>query len=202
MRNQNTATQTGATMLSNKWLVAGIVAFIWLALMLVTQVTVQAAPQHGFGRDQGRIQPINVNDFHTNQWDRFHYNYHFTSGMDYRFDLGRPTTFNGFVPPNVHNVNFRSDANVSLRPPRYGVFSGNFATDPSNRFFAQPVNPNFHRPFVVDDPNTIPRFDTLQMGTNARPTGNQMNVQATGASAQTQPSGGGGFLPPTSIGGQ
>jgi len=156
----------------NKWIAASLAGFFVLLFILATQVAVQAAPQHSFGSDPGRVQPINVNDRHTNQWDRFHNNYHFTSGMDYRFDLGRPTTFNGFVPPNVYNVNFRSDATVSLRPPSHGTFSGNFATDPSNRFSQQPVNPNFHRPFEVANPNVNANFDTLQMGANAQQTGN------------------------------
>jgi len=200
MNNQKTLNQTGFVhppSTKNKWIVATLVGFIALLFLLVAQDAVQAAPQHGFGRDPGRIQPINVNDRHTNQWDRFHFNYHFTSGMDYRTDLGRPTTFNGFVPVNVYNVNFRRDANVSLRPPAHGVFSGNFATDPSNRFFQQPVNPRFHRPFELGDPNALANFDTMQMGINARPTNNRPNTDIP-----TTPSNGGtgGFLPPTSIG--
>ena len=202
MNNQNTLNQTRFTdspITGNKWLTAALTGFFVLLFMMVMQVAVQAAPQHGFGRDPGRIQPINVNDHHTSQWDRFHFNYIFTSGMDYRSDLGRPTTFNGFVPPNVHNVNFRRDANVSLRPPSHGIFSGNFATDPSNRFFQQPVNPHFHRPFELGNPNANANFDTLQMGVNA-PVGNQANWHNTGIPANSSSSSG-GFLPPTSIGG-
>ena len=179
-------------------ILAGVL--IWIALLSATRVTVHAAPQHGFGRDPGRIQPVNVNDFHTAQWDRFHNNYIFTSGMDYRFDLGRPTTFNGFVPVDVFSVNFRRDANVSLQPPRYGVFSGIISTDPSNRFFPQSVNPNFHRPFELENPNVIPVFDTLRLGTNAQPLGNPMDIQTTNTPASTpSTNSGGGFLPPTSI---
>jgi hypothetical protein len=169
---------------------------MWIALTFATQVTVHAAPQHGFGRDPGRIQPVLENDFHTAQWDRFQFNYQFTSGTDHRFELGRPTTFNGFVPVDISTVNVRRDSNVSLRPPLYGIFSGHLDTDPSNRFFPQPVNPNFHQPFVLESPNVDPRFDTLQMGANAQPIGNPMNMQQNvGSSA-----GSGEFLPPTSIG--
>lgn len=186
---------------NNKWLLGFAAAALFMALMFAMQISVQAAPQHGFGRDQGRTQPINVNDFHTNQWDRFHHNYHFTSGMNYRYDLGRPTTFDGFVPPNAHNVNFRRDANVSLRPPSHGVFSGNFPTDPSNRFFQQPVSPHFHRPFELENPNVISHFDTLQIGTNAQPTGHPANSHNVGTISPNRPTGGNnnGFLPPTSI---
>jgi len=156
------------------------------------QIIVNAAPQHGFGRDPGRIAPINVNDFHTSQWDRFNPNYHFTSGMDYRFDLGRPTTFDNFVPVDVFSVNVRRDANVSLRPPNYGVFSGYVATEQSNRLFPPPINPRFHQPNQLENPNISPRHDTLQMGANAEPIGNPINMFNVG-----QP----GTLTPTGIGG-
>jgi hypothetical protein len=164
---------------------------LWIVLMLVNPVAVDAAPQHGFGRDSGRIQPILENDFHTNQWERFHPSYHFTSGMNYRYDLGQPTAFSGFVPVNVYSVNFRRDANVSLRPPSYGTFSGIFPTDPSNRFFPQPVNPNFHMPIELTDPNAISHFDTLQMGVNSQPTGNPMDFQQNVTTGE--------FLAPTSM---
>jgi len=167
-------------------------AVLLFMLVLAMHVTVSAAPRHGFGRDPGRIAPININDHHTSQWDRFHQNYHFTSGMDYRFDLGRPTTFDSFVPVDVFSANVRRDANVSLRPPSYGVFSGYVATDPSNRLFPQPVNPRFHQPNQLENPNASPRHDTLRLGVNADPIGNPMNMFNVG-----EP----GALPSTSIGG-
>ena len=172
-------------------------AVLWLALVLAAQVSVSAAPQHGFGRDPGRIAPININDFHTSQWDRFHNSYQFTSGMDYRFDLGRPTTFDGFVPVDVFSVNVRRDANVSLRPPSYGVFSGYVATEPSNRLFPQPVNPRFHRPVELENPNILPRYDTLQMGVNAEPIGNPINMFNVGSPGAVQDTsiGGGAVVP-------
>jgi len=177
----------------NKKFIAGLVIVgIWLVLMAASTVVVHAAPQHGFGRNDGRIAPINVNDFHTSQWDRFHHNYQFRSGMDYRFDLGRPTTFDGFVPVDIHTANFRRDANVALRPPRYGIFSGNIPTEPSNRFFQQPVNPNFNRANTLGNPSFDPRFDTLRQGVNAPPIGNPMNIHNVGTP---------GRLPHNSIGG-
>ena len=109
----------------------------------------------------------------------FNHSYHFTSGMDYRFDLGRPTTFDGFVPVNVFTVNMRRDANVSLRPPGYGIFSGLIPTEPSNRLFPQPANPNF-RFSELDNANVIPRYDTLQMGVNAPHLGNPLNMHNVG----------------------
>ena len=164
----------------------GVVIFA-LLMILSSPITAQAAPQHGFGTNPGRIDTVNENDFHTSQWDRFSFNYRFTSGTDHRFALGRPTTFNGFVPRDISTVNIRRDANVSLRPPQYGIFSGQFQTAPSSHFFTQPVNPHFHQAVILDDPNVNPQFDTLQQGSNAQP----IASQSTGR---------GGFLPPTSIG--
>lgn len=178
--------------INRKFITGLVMVGIWLALMAASQVTVQAAPQHGFGRNDGRIAPINVNDFHTSQWDRFHFSYEFSSGMDYRFDLGRPSTFDGFVPVDVHTANFRRDANVSLRPPRYGIFSGNIPTEPSNRLFPQPVNPNFNRVNQLGNPNIDPRFDTLGHGANAPNVGNPINMHNVSTP---------GRLPNSSIGG-
>ena len=175
---------------SIKIFAAVFAAIVFVALMMSARITVHASPQHGFGTGQGRTDIVNANDYHTAAWERFSHNYQFTSGSDHRFDLGRPTQFNGFVPVDVHTVNFRRDANVSLRPPGYGIFSGNIPTEPSNRLFPQPTNPNF-RAAESFSPNIDSRFDTLQQGTNAQPVGNPMNMQQNVSS--------GGFLPPTSV---
>ena len=164
---------------------------VFLILAATQTITAQAAPQHGFGRDPGRIDTVNENDYHTSQWDRFSFNYQFSSGYDHRFELGRPTQFNGFVPVDVFSVNMRRDANVTLRPPRYGTFSGFIPTEPASRFFPQPVNPNFHQPIMIQSPNLDPAFDTMQRGVNAQPMGNPMNVQQNVTTGE--------FLPPTSI---
>ena len=159
-------------------------------LLMATSITAHAAPQHGFGQSPSRQDTVNENDFHTSQWERFNYNYQFTSGSDHRFELGNPTTFSGFVPVDVFTVNTRRDAQVSLQPPSYGIFSGHLPTPPSNHLFPQPVNPHFHQPFHLQDPNTAPRFDTLGHGVNAQPVGNPFNMQNPNA---------GQFLPPTSV---
>ena len=176
---------------NRKFVIISFGTLLWLALMLAMSVTAYAAPQHGFGRGQGRTDTVNENDFHTAAWERFSFNYQFTSGSDHRFELGRPTTWGGFVPVDVHSANIRRDANVSLRPPSYGIFSGHFPTEPSNRFFPQPVNPHFHQPQHLHNPNLNPRFDTLQQGVNVQPIGNPINIH--------QNVSGGEFLPPTSI---
>ena len=177
--------------LSIKYFAPVFGAVIFVILMMAGSLTVQAAPQHGFGQNQGRISPVNENDFHTNQWDRFSFNYQFTSGSDHRHELGRPTTFNGFVPVDVHSVNMRRDANVSLQPPRYGTFSGHIPTQPANHLFPQPVNPHFHQPFMLESHSLNPRFDTTGHGVNAPPTGNPMNMNQNVSTGE--------FLPSTSI---
>ena len=171
---------------TTKWFAPLIGVAVFIILMMASAVTVMAAPQHGFGTGQGRTDTVNENDYHTAAWERFWFNYHFVSGSDHRFELGRPTQFNGMVPVDVFTANFRSDAQVALRPPRYGIFSGQFHTPPANWFFQQPVNPNF-RVMEWDNPNIDPRFDTLGQGVNSN------------SSTGNQGGGNGGFLPPTSI---
>ena len=166
-------------------------AALCFILLTLTSITAYAAPPHGFGTGQGRTDTVNEQDFHTSQWDRFNFNYQFTSGSDHRFELGRPTTFSGFVPVDVFTVNMRRDANVSLRPPGYGIFSAQLPTPPASHLFAQPVNPHFHQPFQLQSPNLNPAFDTLQHGVNAQPLGNPMNFQQNVSTGE--------FLPPTSI---
>jgi len=165
-------------------------AVLCVILLMVASTTAYAAPQHGFGTGQGRIDTINEQDYHTSQWLRFNHNYQFITGSDHRFELGNPTTFSGFVPVNVFTVNMRRDAQVSLRPPTYGIFSGLLPTIPANHLFPQPIKPHFAQPILLQDPNTAPMFDTLGHGVNAAPVGNPFNMQNISA---------GEFLPPTSV---
>ena len=162
--------------------------FMFILLFAFNTKTAYAAPPHSFGLGLGRYGRVVENDYHTAEWERFFFNYHFVSGMNYRYDLGRPTSWDGFVPIDVLTVNFRSDAMVSLRPPAYGIFSGNFQTLPANMFFQQPANPNFHQPSNWGSQTINPVFDTINTGVNA-PAGNQNSHSAPND----------GFLPPTSI---
>jgi hypothetical protein len=149
-----------------------------------------AAPSYGFGAGHGRTQPINENDFHTADWDRFGFNYEFTSGADRRYDLGRPTTFSGNVPADIFSANIRRDRHVASVPPSYGVFSGHIPTFPQNDFFPQPVHPAFWQSFEQENPHSLPAFDTLRMGANAPALDNPMNMHNVGQQA---------ILPNTSI---
>jgi len=168
-----------------------------LAISAFTPVTAHAR-HPGFGDGHGRVTPVNTNDFHTPVWERFSYNYVFQSGANFRYELGRPTTFNGSVPRDIFSVNTRRDSNVSFAPPSYGVFSGFVPTMPTNPLFQQPLNPHFANAWETDNPNAISTFDTLQQGANFQPQGNPINmfnVDSSGSNVQ-----GTGFLPSTSIG--
>lgn len=124
----------------------------------------------------------------TPPWERLNYSYHFTPAMDYRAELGQPTSFSGIVPTDVFTANVRVDANVALQPPSYGIFSGVIPTLPFSTLFPQPTN--FWGGFGAGDLNTIAQFDTMQMGVNSQPLGHSINIQNVD---------GGGFLPPTSL---
>jgi len=175
---------------TRKLITATCSAIFFFLLLTEATIFVYATPQYGFGTGQGRIDTVNEQDYHTNQWERFNFNYQFTSGSDHRFELGTPTTFSGFVPVDVFTLNIRRDTNVSLFPPSYGIFSATLPTPPTNNLFTQPANPNFYQPAQLQDPNTAPRYDTLRNGVNATPVGNPFNMQNISV---------GEFLPPTSV---
>jgi len=147
-------------------------------------------------------------------------NYNFSTGPNWSHTLGQPTQSNN-VRVDESMLNIRRDRNVSLLPPSYGTFSTITVTDSLNRTFDVWVNWIDGVPFVIEDPNRIPWFDTLQQGVNsARWQGNMMNnttPQVMPTIPQTSPNntnmGGGsssitninpssnnnGFLPPTSV---
>jgi len=179
-----------------------------IGAFLLLPITVYAAgtpaPRYGFGAGQGRTQPINENDFHTAAWDRFTFQYEFSSGVNHRYELGRPTTWNGNVPVDIFSANVRRDRHVAFVPPRYGIFSGHIPTFPHNGFFQQPLHPAFWSSFELQNPNALSTFDTLSMGVNAPVLGNPMNMHHVGQQAVFSPTTSdippaGGFLPPTSV---
>ena len=178
-----------------------IIAMTGVFTILISSSVVYAdagsAPYYGFGTTNGRTDTINVNDYHTNSWEPFIFNYLFESGGNYRYDLGQPTTYTGTVPNDVYSVNIRRDKNVTFKPPTYGVFSGNMQTPQSNYLFEIPLDPtfaNFLTQSFQADPTLEPRFDTLMQGVNAQAMGNQMNIYNVGGADFL------GFLPPTSVG--
>jgi len=178
----------------NKVLMFGF-GLLAVGLMLASPMTTYASQP--FNPPTAITQP-------APEQQRFNWSYEFESGMDYRNDLGRPTTWGGVVPQDVMTANVRRDANVSYNPP--GPRTGNTITptDPSNWAFTRQQNQihvnGFWNPVEHQNTNGLPRFDTQQQGINSSPQGNaigiQTNVQTSGASQD----GSGGFLPPTSVG--
>jgi hypothetical protein len=164
-----------------KLIASTITIIVICVVVFLLQTRVHAAiPLYGFGTGQGRTDTVNINDFHTSEWDRFTFNYDFVSGMVYRYELGNPTIFNGFMPVDVYSANIRRDAQVSFRPPSYGTFSGFIPTEPSNFLFPQPVSAAYWRAFELENPNVIPAFDTLLLGVNAQDIGNPINIHNVG----------------------
>ena len=173
-------------------------AFLLFTMQTVVFANAGEDPYYGFGTANGRTDTVNLNDYHSNSWDRFTFDYQFHSGGSYRYELGKPTTFNGHVQPDVYSSNIRRDKNVAYEPPSYGVLSGNVATQPTNYLFAQPADSVYWTTFPQTDTNVILKYDTLQMGVNAAAHDNPMNmynVGQTGVLKSTST----GFLPPTSI---
>lgn len=166
-------------------------------MFLVSPMTAYAS--QSFNPPPARSQP-------APEQQRFNWFYEFESGMDYRFDLGRPTAWSGTVPQDVFTANVRRDANVSFRPP--GPRTGNTITptDPSNWAFARHQNSQnqlhvngFWNPVELQNPHAMPGFDLTQQGANLQPQGNPMGIQTNVQTAGASQGGSGGFLPPTSI---
>jgi len=155
--------------------------FIFQALPVMAN-TQNSNPMHpnGFGRGDGRSQPINFNDFHTDVWERFSFNYQFHSGPDYRMVLGRPTQ-TSIVPRNPETENVRRNAGAAFNPPPAGAFSGAFDAERNNPFAIQ-SDPSWVRE-TTDFANS--RTDSWGFG------------GSTGVAGPGGPTG--GMLPPTSI---
>ncbi|MCL1842616.1 MAG: hypothetical protein FWF79_02265 [Defluviitaleaceae bacterium] len=177
-----------------------LLAFGLLAAMLMLANPMTAYAANAFNPPLPRSQP-------APEQQRFNWAYEFENDIDFRFDLGRPTTWSGVVPQDVFTANVRRDANVSFRPP--GPRTGNAitATDPSNWTFTrfQPhqnvlhIN-GFWNPVELQNPNAMPHFDLQQHGINAAPQGNPIGIQTNVPTSGASQGGSGGFLPPTSIG--
>ena len=94
-------------------------------------VPIYAANGQGVG--QGRQDTVNANDYSTNNWDRFSYNYGFTSGPNTQSTFGSPTQTDQ-QGSNPLQDNIRRNKDAAYFPPSYGVFSGEIPTDPSSLF--------------------------------------------------------------------
>jgi len=110
-----------------------IIAFALVVGILMSSIlgipAYAATNPHGVG--QGRTDTRNINDFSTNNWDRFRFNYQFNSGPDTGTTFGKPTETN--TPgSNPLQENVRRNKDTAFIPPSYGVFSGEIPTNPSS----------------------------------------------------------------------
>ena len=76
------------------------------------------------------------NDFHTATWERFHHNYQFSSGPDYRWALGKPSQTD-MMSHNPNQRNIRRDAGAAFNPLPAEFFNGVFPTERNNIFAMQ-----------------------------------------------------------------
>ena len=126
-----------------------------------------AAQNTGYGTAQGRTDTVNVNDYSTNDWDRFSANYQFGSGPNYGNTLGQPTGTDA-VPHDSSTDNVRRNKDAAFIPPSYGTFSGQFDTDRSNPYITPDSN-DYALVYVSTTSN--PKYDTQSNGVNGA-TGN------------------------------
>ena len=116
-------------------------------------ITAYAAQNTGFGAASSRTDTVNVNDYSTNDWDRFSENYQFSTGPDYSSELGRPTSTDA-VSTDTSKANVRRNKDVAFIPPSYGVFSGVFDTERSNIYVDQPSKQSAQNATGPKDPPT------------------------------------------------
>lgn len=104
-----------------------------LLLLTCLPSTSVLAAYNSQGVGQGRDDVININDYSTNNWDRFEYNYQFESGPDTKESFGVPTQTDA-VPKTPQLDNVRRNKDASHFPPSYGVFSGEIPTDQTSPY--------------------------------------------------------------------
>jgi len=189
----------------NKRFLSAFAVFAVSVLILTTAMTTTPVladnsnphQTNGFANSNGRPDTVNINDHSTSVWNRFSYNYRFSSGADHRHIFGTPTHVSERMMMSRLNImpqNIRSDRNVSAAPLPYGIFSAIIDTYNANPFFATWVNDNGGLSFVLDNPGVLAEFDTLGLGINNQDwlNPNPMNIQNF--------NGNGGFMSPTSVG--
>jgi len=109
-------------------LLSGIMS---LAALSLPTANVYAANAQGSA--PSRVDTVNVNDYSTDNWMRFTFNYEFASGPDTKDTFGVPTPTDAPARnPGLENVRRNKDA--SFLPPSYGVFSGEIPTGASSLF--------------------------------------------------------------------
>jgi sortase A len=115
--------------------------FSLVALMLINISAVNVFGANGNGSVPSRADTVNINDYSTDNWDRFEYNYEFESGADTKETFGVPTqTDKAAYNPELENI--RRNKDVALFPPGYGVFSGDIPTEASSPYHSN-VKPDY-----------------------------------------------------------
>lgn len=104
-----------------------------MAILFTLSIGTAAYAANGQGLGYGREDTVNVNDYSTDNGDRFSSNYQFASGTETKDEFGTPTpTDEPARNPQLENVRRNKDA--AYLPPAYGVFSGNIPTERSSLY--------------------------------------------------------------------
>lgn len=157
-----------------------IKSILVIAIFIQLNVSV-LAETNGFGAGLGRTDSVNINDYSTSSYDRFNFNYKFETGIDYKYELGKPTGTE-IVPRNIETENMRRNKDVSFKPPVYGIFSGQFDTARSNPYI-QVLDSNYVRDTGTSIDN--PSYDTLMLGVNEIERGVLPTTSIIGETEQT-----------------
>lgn len=88
---------------------------------------------NGQGSVSSRTDTVNINDYSTDNWDRFEFNYEFESGPETKETFGVPTQTDT-VAKNPQLDNMRRNKDAAFLPPSYGIFSGEIPTDASSAY--------------------------------------------------------------------
>lgn len=97
------------------------------------------------------MDTVNINDYSTNNWERFTFNYQFETGEETKNDFGTPTPTDE-TASNPQSENIRRNKDVSYFPPAYGVFSGDIPTEASSQYHS---NENFDYSANISNVNSI-----------------------------------------------
>lgn len=117
------------------------ISFLLAVLMIFNICAVNVFAANGQGSVPSRTDTVNVNDYSTDNWMRFTFNYGFESGPDTKDTFGVPTqTDAAAYNPELENVRRNKDA--AFLPPSYGVFSGEIPTNPSSLYHSN-VKPDY-----------------------------------------------------------
>jgi len=111
------------------------------------------------------------------------YNYQFSSGVDYKDELGAPTPTD-VMGRDETTENIRRNKDTSVMPLPYGYFSGNIDTEKSNYYVTMEAQ-NYTR--VTTDTTSSVIYDTTSSGINSLKTLNQIGYTSSYETLKTEP---------------